>query len=420
MISRREWLGISLGAGATLAFTPELLRALGLQQPGKLMQRAIPSSGEMLPVIALGRGSRPVEAAALKEVLKTLVDNGGKVVDFVHGSNREQDIATAASELGIQNKLFWSVPLVGSTDPAGVRAKIESSLTTLKVPRIDLVQVLALEDVPASLFAVLRELKKEGKIRYIGVTDLLPPQNMNAPVGPRLESVMRNEPIDFVGFDYSVVDRRAEQRLLPLAQERKIGVMAYFAFDRARGLQRVGNAPLPPWAAEFDAKTWPQFFIKYALSHPAVTVVRTGTGDPRHMLDNIGGGIGRLPDEAMRKRMASFIDALPAAAPSAPPANAPPPPQGNTVVLSAAILNRYVSEWKTPGGNTITFRRDGSTLFVKPGNNPEIPLTARSETRLQDPRGPVFEFQVDASGAVTGLTLEQGNPVQRMTLTRVR
>ena len=153
-------------------------------------------------------------------------------------------------------------------------------------------------------------MKREGRVRYIGVTDLLPPPFVNAPAGANLESIMRNEPIDFVGFDYSVGDRRAEQTLLPLAQERKIGVLAYFTFDRGRIFRRAGATPLPEWAAEFDAKTWPQFFIKYVASHPAVTVVRTGTSDPKHMLENLGGGMGRLPNEAMRKRMAELIDAF--------------------------------------------------------------------------------------------------------------
>jgi hypothetical protein len=179
---------------------------------------------------------------------------------------------------------------------------------------------------------------------------------------------------------------------------------------------RVGTTPLPEWAAEFDAKSWAQFFLKYVISHPAVTVARTGTTKPAHMLDNMGGGIGRLPNEATRKRMAAFIDALPALPPL--PQN---PAQAPGIALSTAVLDRYVGEWKLASGATVSFRRDGTRLLVKPpGNNPEAPLNARSETRLQDPRGPVFEFQVDAAGTVTGLVLEQGNPVQRMPLTRVR
>jgi hypothetical protein len=135
------------------------------------------------------------------------------------------------------------------------------------------------------------------------------------------------------------------------------------------------------------------------------------------MLDNMAGGVGRLPNEATRKRMAALIDSIPA--PERPQGRGGPPPGAAPgIALPVSVLDRYVSEWTTPGGMTVTFRREGTTLFVKPGNNPEVPLNARSETRLQDPRGPVFEFQVDAQGKVTGLFLEQGDPAQRLTLVR--
>ena len=309
MMNRREFLTITAGAGVTLALTPKLIGAAP-PQAGKLIQRAIPSSGEMLPVIGLGRGSRPADPAALKEVLKALVDNGGKFLDTVHGGAQAQEAAgTAASELGTSNRLFWSTPVSIAKDPAGVKAQVEASFARLKVPKIDLVMIIAIgtADIATNL-GVLREMKKEGRIRYIGVTDLLPPPGMKVPVVPNLESIMRNESIDFVGFDYSAGDRRAEQTLLPLAQERKIGVMAYFTFDRGRIFKRAGTTPLPEWAAEFDANTWAQFFLKYVISHPAVTVARTGTSNATHMLDNIGGGIGRLPNEATRKRMAALVD----------------------------------------------------------------------------------------------------------------
>src|SRR6185503_19162535 len=176
---------------------------------------------------------------------------------------------------------------------------------------------------------------------------------------------------------------------------------------------RVANKPLPEWAAEFDAKTWAQFFLKYVLGHAGVTVARTGTTKAAHMVDNLGGGIGRLPNEATRKRMAEFIDALPPA--PAPQRGAPPPlPPG--IVLPVAILDRYVGEYKAASGFTATFRRDGASLFVKPGANPEVALLARSETRFQDPRGPFFEFQLDGQGKVTGAILEQGP--QRIALER--
>ena len=275
----------------------------------------------------------------------------------------------------------------------------------------------------ATLFGVLRELKKEGRVRYIGVHTLLPPPNfpMGA-IGAQLESVMRNEQIDFVGTDYSVGDRRVEQTILPLALERKIAFMAYFPFDRGRIFKRIGTTPLPEWAAEFDAKTWPQFLLKYVLGHPAVIVAREGTTNAAHMLDNIAGGIGRLPNEAMRKRMAELVDSFPPT-----PAPAMPPQlqqqqqsaQAPGIALSASILDRYVGEYKYVAvGTIVTFRRDGERLFVKSGVAPESPLIARSETRFQPsfPPGTSIEFQLDGQGKVTGAVWELGPnriPLQR-------
>ena len=318
MVNRREFLRITVGTGATLALTPELLRAVQ-ETGGKLIQRAIPTSGEMLPVIGLGRGwAKSVDHAAVKETIKTLIDNGGRVLDTVHGDDTARQVAgTSANELGVQDKIFWSVPLAKGADPAAVKAGIETSLATFKVPKIDLVMVGTNVDVPKHL-PVLREMKKEGRVRYIGVHHLAFPPDAPMPAFGELESVMREEQLDFIGTDYSVGDRRVEEKILPLAQERKIAVMAYFPFDRNRIFQRASSTPLPEWAAEFDAKTWAQFFLKYVVSHPAVTVVRTGTAKAAHMLDNIGGGIGRLPDEATRKRMAELVDALPPTPPPKP------------------------------------------------------------------------------------------------------
>ena len=426
MIDRRKFLGIAAGAGAGLALTPQLLRALQQQQSGKLIQRVIPSSGEMLPVIGLTFANHVAcaDPAALKEVLRTFADNGARVFDAMHHSDPRAEAITIPilNELGIPNRSFLSwrgTPSGGPPAPgaATVRNHVDSLLARLKVPRIDLVMVNPAVD-PEHL-AALKELKKEGRVRYIGA------QTGLAPGSAVLESVMRNEPIDFIGLHYAVDRRDAEETFLPLAQERKIAVMAYYPFGGAdtacpgasappsstyRSLfTRVGNTPLPEWAAEFDAKTWAQFFLKYVISHPAVTVVRLGTTKATHMLDNIGGGIGRLPDQAMRKRMAAFIDALPKIAP-------PPLP---VVVLPVAILDRYVGEYRAASGFTATFRRDGETLYVKLGTDPEVALISRSQTRFSPPAGGLVEFRVDAGGTLTGLTVVRPGtpPIQ---LSRVR
>jgi aryl-alcohol dehydrogenase-like predicted oxidoreductase len=307
--SRREFLGTSLGAGAALALTPALLHALR-QSGGQLIQRAIPSSGEMLPVIGVQFGnSRTLDPAALKEVLKTLVDHGGRFLDTMHQSvpGVEDLSGTVVTELGLQNKLFLGLRALPSgppqPGPETPRKKAEALLATFKVPKIDLLQLPVQAD-PAQ-WPVMQELKKEGRIRYVSATVIV------KQLYPQLETIMRNEPIDFIGVDYSIDNRNAEETILPLARERKIGVISYFPFSTGTLFQRASTMPLPEWAGEIDVKTWSQFFLKYVVSNPAVTVVRAGTTQAKHMLENIGGGIGRLPDEATRKRMAAVVDALP-------------------------------------------------------------------------------------------------------------
>jgi aryl-alcohol dehydrogenase-like predicted oxidoreductase len=389
-----------------------------------LIQRAIPSSGEMVPVVGLSFSNHAVcaDPAALREVLKTFADNGGTVYDAQHGNaDAEQLHATFATELGIRNKLFWSTrgtpPGPAQVGPDAVKTHVETLLARLGVPRLDLVMLPPQGD-PVHL-AALQEEKRAGRVRYIGV------QVIDDPVYPQLESVMRSEPIDFIGVDYDVGNRaRVEETILPLAHERKIGVMAFFPFGNAGGISctasgtslfsRVANRPLPEWAAEFDARTWAQFFLKYVISHPAVTVARVGTTRATHMLDNIGGGIGRLPDEATRRRMAELIDSFPLVALAAPQSAHGP---AGSLVLSEAVLDRFVGEYRTSGGITLTFRRYGTMLVAKVGANPDTVIYGRSETRFQLGRA-VIEFQLDGTGKATGLIHEQGS--QRIQASRIR
>jgi aryl-alcohol dehydrogenase-like predicted oxidoreductase len=316
MLSRREWIGITLGAGGALMLHPRLLQAL---QEGQLIQRAVPSTGEMLPVVGLGssatfsRVARSEDVTALKEVISTMVEGGATVFDTAPSYGASEQVAgDIANELGVADQIFWATKVNvagrggGTADPAAARAQIDASFEKFRVPVIDLIQVHNLADVPTQL-GILKELKQAGRIRYIGVTTT---SNRSYEL---LQEVMSNEPLDFIGLDYAVDNRDVEETILPLAAERKIGVLVYLPFGRTRLWQRVERKELPDWAAEFDATTWAQFFIKYVVSHPAVTVVTPATSQARHMADNIGGGIGRLPDEATRQRMAEFVDALPPA-----------------------------------------------------------------------------------------------------------
>lgn len=312
MLTRREWLNLTLGTSAALAFDRAYLSA---QQP--MIMRAIPSSGERVPIVGLGSSAtfsqvaRSEDASALKEVLKAFTDNGGTVFDTAPSYGASEEVSgRIAGELGVTDKIFWATKVNvagrggGSADPAAARAQIESSFTKLKKAKLDLIQVHNLGDVPVQL-GILKELKKAGRVRYIGVT------TTNEGQYGELQTVMRNEPLDFIGVDYAIDNREVESAILPLALERKIGVLVYVPFGRTRLFKRVGDRPLPDWAKAFDATTWAQFFIKFVAAHPAVTVVTPATSRATNMIDNLGGGRGTLPDEATRKKMVELIEGLP-------------------------------------------------------------------------------------------------------------
>jgi aryl-alcohol dehydrogenase-like predicted oxidoreductase len=304
-----------MGAGAALALDPKVLWG-----QGSMMTRAIPSSGEKLPVVGLGSSAtfsqvaRSEDVAGLREVMKAMLDGGATVLDTAPSYGASEEVAgRIAAELGATEKIFWAtkvnvVPRGGgpSADPAEAKAQIDRSFERLKKAKIDLIQVHNLADVPTQL-GILKELKAQGRVRYIGVTTTSERQY------EQLASVMKSEPIDFIGVDYAVDNREVETTILPLAKERKIAVMVYVPFGRTRLFRRVADRPLPDWAAEFDAKSWAQFFLKFVLAHPAVTVVTPATSQAKHMIDNLAAGTGRLPDEALRKRMVELVDSLPSA-----------------------------------------------------------------------------------------------------------
>jgi aryl-alcohol dehydrogenase-like predicted oxidoreductase len=314
MLTRREWMQVTSGVGLSLSLTPRLLEALA---QGQLIRRAIPGTGELLPVIGLGSSAtfsqvaRSEDVAALKAVFQAMLDKGATVFDTAPSYGASEDTAgRIVNEMGAAKKFFWAtkVNVAGrggtAADPAAARAQIEKSFSQFKQPKIDLIQVHNMGD-PATQLGILKELKKEGRIRYLGITTTSDGQY------GELEQVMRNEPLDFIGIDYAVDNRNVEERILPLAQERKIGVLAYAPFGRTGLFRRVGDRPVPEYAREFDATTWAQVFLKWIIGHPAITAATPATSQAKNMLDNIAGGVGRLPTAAHRKQLAEFIDSLP-------------------------------------------------------------------------------------------------------------
>ncbi|MBM3484499.1 MAG: aldo/keto reductase [Alphaproteobacteria bacterium] len=318
MISRREWLHHLTGAGAALAFGSHgsLASEAANRNP---MTRPIPSTGERLPIVGLGSSAsfaqvaRGDDVSALRAVLESMIAAGGTVFDTAPGYGASEEVAgRIVQDLGAAKKLFWATKVNvagrggGQADAALARNQIETSFRRIGKPVIDLIQVHNMGDIRTQL-PILREYKDKGRVRYIGVTTTFENQY------DELIRTMRTEPLDFIGTDYAIDERHAEDVILPLARDRGIAVLVYAPFGRRRLWSRVGDRKVPDWAAEFDARTWAQFFLKYVASHPAVTVVTPATSRAANMADNMGGAIGRLPDAAMRKRMIEVVSALPAA-----------------------------------------------------------------------------------------------------------
>ena len=318
MISRRELLKKSALAASATALLPKLVSA----QSGGIIKRAIPKTGEQLPMIGLGSSAtfsslaNSEDATALREVLRALIDNGGTVFDTApgYGGGTSEEVAgDFVNELGIAEDLFWATKLnvarrgaSSGADPQAAWNQVERSFDIIKKPTIDLIQVHNLADLPTQL-GILKELKQEGRIRYLGTT-WTGEQRFED-----LAEAMQNEPLDFIGVDYAIDNRVAAERILPLAAELGIATLIYLPFGRNRLWSRVSGRQLPDWAAEIDAHSWAQFFLKYIAAHPAVTAITPSTSKPANMIDNLGGAIGRLPDADMLRRMEAHVDALPQA-----------------------------------------------------------------------------------------------------------
>lgn len=303
-LSRRELLKAGVAAGAAMLL-PAAIRA----QTSSLIEKKIPSSGERLPVIGVGTARRyesittDAERAPLRDTLREFQALGGKVIDSspTYGT-AEAVVGGLVSELKVRDGLFLATKVSISGKDAGVK-QIEESFKKLRTPKIDLIAVHNLRDTQTQL-ATLRALRDAGRIRYIGITTSFPNQYAD------FERTMKAEKLDCIQVDYALDNRDAGARILPLAADRGMAVMINLPFGRGRLFNAVQGKPLPEWASEFDCTTWAQFFLKYIVSHPAVTCAVPGMAKAEYARDNLGAARGRLPDAAMRRRMENFIDGV--------------------------------------------------------------------------------------------------------------
>ena len=305
-ISRREMLKITAGTGVGL-----LLGELpSFAQDRPLLMRTIPSSGEEIPAVGLGSartfsvGPSGEERAPLREVLRLFHEMGGRFFDTAPSYGSSERVAGELVQgLGIQDDLFFATKIsTGGGRGAGLDQQ-EASLQSWGRDTIDLNQVHNLRGVDIHL-RTIRQAKEEGLTRYVGVT------TSSARQYQQMEQVLRTEELDFIQINYSLGERQAAERLLPLALDRGLAVVVNEPYNVGRVFGMVRGRELPDWAAEFDCRSWGQFFLKYILAHPAVTVIIPATSDPEHLVDNMGAGVGRLPDERTRTRMEELFDGL--------------------------------------------------------------------------------------------------------------
>ena len=302
-MTRREAAKL-IGGTAAAVVLPITTQAAA--ESSTMLTRMIPSSGETLPVIGLGTWRAfDVDLTSdirrqLEEVLSLFVKLGGRVIDSSPMYGRaEEVIGELTAALGIRERLFLATKVWTRGKENGIKST-ERSMALLRTNRIDLMQVHNLLDVHTHL-ATLRQWKEQGRIRYIGVT------HYNSSAFPEIEKILRTEKLDFLQINYSLMEPEAEQRVLPVTQERRIAVLVNRPFGGGDIFERVRSKPLPDWAAEFDCRSWAQFFLKWIIAHPAVTCVIPATDKPRHLEDNMLAGIGPLPDARMRRRMVELL-----------------------------------------------------------------------------------------------------------------
>lgn len=302
-LSRRAFGSLTTAAAASTALPGTLAAAT------TMMTRPIPSSGEGMPVIGLGTSSSFIvdraDTAAMeqrKAVIQTLLDHGGSLIDTAPSyRGSEGVVGDLVKDLGVTDQAFLATKVRKEGEREGLD-ELEASFDLLHTGSIDLIQVHNLVDTDRKL-ATMREWREAGRYRYIGITHWRPgPQDDLAPV-------METDNVDFVQFQYNIEERSAEKTLLPVAAEKGVAVMINVPFGRGRLFQQTEGREVPEWAQEFAA-TWGQFYLKFILSHPAVTCVIPATSKPRNMADNAMAGTGRLPGAKERQRMVEYVEAI--------------------------------------------------------------------------------------------------------------
>jgi aryl-alcohol dehydrogenase-like predicted oxidoreductase len=274
-----------------------------------MLSRPIPSTGETLPVVGVGTwqtfdvGNDAAGRASLREVIKVFADAGARVIDSSPMYGTSESVAgDLIGELGARSRLFIATKVWTSGRAEGIR-QMETSLQRLRAERMDLMQVHNLVDV-ATHTKTLQDWKQKGRIRYLGIT------HYTSSAYAEVERWLKTGQYDFLQINYSLAEREAEKRLLPLAQEFKTAVLINRPFAEGALFRKVRGRALPPWAPEIGVQTWAQYFLKWIVSHPAVTCAIPGTAKPEHMLDNLGAAGGRLADQATRKKMQAYLDSV--------------------------------------------------------------------------------------------------------------
>jgi aryl-alcohol dehydrogenase-like predicted oxidoreductase len=303
-ISRRDFTKTALAAaGICAAATP-----IALAAPASIARRKIPSSGETVPIMGLGTNRYGVgdagARAPLRDALARFHELGGTVIDTAPAYRASESVlGDLISELGIREDLFIATKVDRDSGREDSVAQTRDSARKLRTEAIDLMQVHSLRDWQNNI-PLLHELKRDGKIRYVGLTTSRSSQYQE------MEKAMLRHDLDFIQIDYSLEQRKAAERLLPLAADRGMAVMLNRTFGGGRIFDAVGSRPLPAWTADLQISSWAQFLLKYALSHPAATLAIPGMTKTRHVEDNFGAAQGAMPDAGQRRKMESFFDAL--------------------------------------------------------------------------------------------------------------